>query len=155
MQLVRLLSEDVVKAPLEAYDKEEAIAELVELLVRAVRVQDRDEILDVLYGREAKGTTGIGGGVAIPHARHEDLSGLRLAAGVSPDGIEFEAIDDKPVHVVFLVIAEAHDPGPNVEVLADIGNLFQRPGAYEKLRVAPSAHAFIRTIDELELEQDQ
>ena len=155
MQLASLLSEDVIKVPLGAYDKEEAIAELVELLVRAGRVADREAVLEALYERETKGTTGIGGGIAIPHARHESLSGVVLAAGVSPDGVEFESVDDEPVHVVFLVVAEAHNPGPNVELLADIGNLFQQPGAYDKLKAASSGQGFRQTIDELELEQEE
>ena len=64
MDLASLLSNETVKVPLEAVDKEEAIAELLELLVRTGKVADRDALLDALYAREEKGSTGIGGGVA-------------------------------------------------------------------------------------------
>jgi mannitol/fructose-specific phosphotransferase system IIA component (Ntr-type) len=153
MDLTTLLSTENVKVPMEAYDKEEAIAELLELLVRNGTVPDREQALEALYEREDKGSTGIGGGVAIPHAKCEEMDGVALAVGISRDGIEFDAVDDEPVHVVFLVMAEAHNPGPNVETLAEIGNLMQVPGVYEDMVEAPDAAALIRTIDEAQVEQ--
>ena len=153
MDLAALLHERTVKVPLEALDKEEAIAELVELLVRAGQVQDRDAVLDALYERETKGSTGIGGGVAVPHAKSPDIRGVVLAAGVSWDGIEFEAADGELVYLVFLLMAEAHNPGPNVEVLADIGYLMQLPGLYEEMVAAKHADQFIHAIRNVRVEQ--
>lgn len=153
MNLLSLLEERVVKVPLEAAEKEEAICELLELLVRAGKVTDRQGVLEALYERERKDTTGIGGGIAIPHAKHPDLKGVELAIGVSRQGVEFDAVDDEPVYVVFLVVAEAHNPAPNVEVLADIGNIMQVPGVYEKLKSALSASEVIRAIQEAQQEE--
>ena len=152
MDLPSLIHEEHVKIPLEAFDKEEAIAELVELLVRTGDVEDREAVLDALLEREEKGTTGIGGGVAIPHAKHEDIDGVELAVGVSRDGIEFDAADGELVHLVFLVLAEAHNPGPNVEVLASIGHLMQMPGVYEKMVSAESSDELVQAIREVEAE---
>jgi len=152
MDLASLLSTDTVKVPLEAVDKEEAIAELLELLVRSGQVADRDALLDALYEREQKGSTGIGAGVAIPHAKHEGLEGVALAVGASPDGIEFDAADGRPVHLVFLVVAEAHNPGPNVEVLADIGGLMQVPGLYDRLVSVRDADELVRAIGNVQVE---
>ena len=146
MDLATLITPELTKVPLEAFDKEEAIAELVELLVRARKVGDREGVLQALYEREAKGSTGIGGGVAIPHAKHPEVSGVVLAAGVSRDGIEFDAADGELVYLVFLVLAEAHNPGPNVEVLAQIGHMMQAPGLYERLRAASDAREFVGVI---------
>ena len=75
-----------------------------------------------------------------------------MAAGVSPGGMDFNAVDDKDVHLVFLVMAELHNPGPNVEVLADIGYLVQVPGAYDRLVSARTASEFIRTMEEVQNE---
>ena len=152
MDLASLLSIDTVKVPLEAADKVEAIAELLELLVRSGQVADRDALLDALYEREEKGSTGIGAGVAIPHAKHEGLEGVALAGGASPDGIEFDAADGRPVHLVFLVVAEAHNPGPNVEVLADIGGLMQVPGLYDRLVSVRDADELVRAIGNAQVE---
>lgn len=153
MDLAELIGKDTVKVPLEGLDKEEAIAELVELLVRAGKVKDREGIIEALYEREGKGSTGIGGGVAIPHAKHPDLTGVVLAVGVSRDGIEFDAADGELVYLVFLVLAEVHNPGPNVEVLADIGNLMQVPGVYGEMVSARDAEALIQAIRKVQVEQ--
>ncbi|MCK4283501.1 MAG: PTS sugar transporter subunit IIA [Candidatus Brocadiae bacterium] len=153
MDLASLIEKDTVKVPLEALDKEEAIAELVEVLVRAGKVNDREAALAALYAREEKGSTGIGGGVAIPHAKHANLTGVVLAVGVSRDGIEFDAADGELVYLVFLVLAEVHNPGPNVEVLADIGNLMQVPGVYEGMVAAQSADELIQVVEKVTVEQ--
>ncbi|MHC4479649.1 MAG: PTS sugar transporter subunit IIA [Planctomycetota bacterium] len=153
MDLATLISENTVRVPLEGFDKEEAIAELVEVLVRAGKVQDRDGVLEALYARESKGSTGIGGGVAIPHAKHPEVERVVLAVGVSRDGIEFDAADGELVYLVFLVLAEAHNPGPNVEVLADIGHLMQVPGVYEEMISAQSARDLIEAIKKVQVEQ--
>ncbi|MGD2174599.1 MAG: PTS sugar transporter subunit IIA [Candidatus Brocadiaceae bacterium] len=152
MDLVALIQEETVKIPLEAVDKEEAIAELLELLVRAGRVTDRDGLLDALYEREDKGTTGIGGGVAIPHAKHPDVTGVELAVGVSDDGIDFDAADGELVYLVFLVVAEPHNPGPNVEVLADIGHLMQLPGVYQSMVSARNCDELVEAIRKVQVE---
>ncbi len=150
MDLADLLNQDVVKVPMESFDKEEAIAELVEVLVRAGRVENREGALEALYERERKGTTGIGKGVAVPHARDPHMSGAIAAAGVSREGIEFDALDEKEVHLVFLVLAEEDDPAPNVELLADIGYLVQVPGVYDKLVNAADAEGFVSIIEGVE-----
>ncbi len=152
MDVAALIDEETVKIPLEAMDKDEAIAELLELLVRAGRIDDREGALRVLYEREEKGTTGIGGGVAIPHAKHPDVSGVELAVGVSKDGIDFEASDAELVYLVFLVIAEPHNPGPNIEVLADIGHLMQLPGVFESMVEAENTRELIQTIERVRVE---
>jgi PTS system fructose-specific IIC component len=152
MDFGSLLSKDTVKVPLEAVDKEEAIAELLELLVRTGQAADRDGLLEALYAREDKSSTGIGAGVAIPHAKHETLRGVAVAVGVSHDGIEFDATDGQPVRLVFLVVAEAHNPGPNVEALAYIGDLMQVPGLYDHLLAARSADELIGAIVNAQVE---
>ena len=152
MNLASLLDSSVVKIPLESATSEEAIAELLELLVRAGRIKDREGALEALYQREAKGSTGIGGGVAIPHARSPEVGTLALAVGVSRAGIEFDAVDDKPVHLVFLLIAAPDKPGLNVETLADIGRLGQIAGVFQRLLSARDASELIRIIQEAQLQ---
>jgi len=153
MNLTGLLDESAVRVPLEGLTTDEVIAELVELLVRAGRVKNRDAVLAALYEREAKGSTGIGGGVAIPHARHADIAGVVLAAGVSREGIEFFAADWEPVYVVFLLMGTPDRPELNVEALADIAGIVQVPGLYAKLVNARDATEMIKIIAEGQQEQ--
>ena len=152
MDLTLLLREETVRVPLRAVDKEECIAELLELLVRSRIVSDREGALDALYEREDKGTTGIGGGVAIPHAKHADVTGVALAVGVSTDGIDFDASDGQLVRLVFLVVAEPHKPGPNVELLADIGHLMQLPGVYVSMVGADNCQELIEAVRRVSVE---
>jgi len=153
MDVAALMHPDTVKVPLEAFDKEEAIAELVELLVRSGKIADRDATVQALLDREAKGSTGIGGGIALPHAKSPEIDGVVMAVGVSPDGIEFDAVDDEPVHLVFLVVAEADNPEPNVQTLASIGCLMGEPGVYAEMCRARSASDLIRIVQSVQEEQ--
>lgn len=148
MNLADFLDNEVVKVPVESLTRDEVIAELVELLVRAGKIKDRGPILDALYERETRGSTGIGGGVAIPHARCEDIRDIILAVGIAPQGIEFEAVDDEPVKIVFLLLGSPQRPSQTIEALADIGILVQIPRVYEKLVNAGSATDVINAIEE-------
>lgn len=136
MKLIDLLDETVVKVGLEAEDKEEAFAELIELLVRAGRLPDRDRALQAILTREAMATTGIGTGVAVPHGREASVKTLTAALGISKKGIDYDATDGEPVFLIFLVLAEANNPGPHVQCLGEIARLLQVPGFNERLRGA-------------------
>jgi mannitol/fructose-specific phosphotransferase system IIA component (Ntr-type) len=147
MRLRDLLDLPSVKVPLEGLDKEECFEELVDLLVRAGRIPDRAAALTAIGQREAQGTTGIGQGVAIPHGKDASIPRLTAALGISTRGIEFEAIDDQPVHLVFLLLARADDPGPHVRALAEIARLVQTPGFYRRLSEAQSAQEVLDLLD--------
>ena len=150
MQVSELLHEELIKVGLESDDKESAIAEVLELLVISGDVSDRDGAYDALLEREDKGTTGIGGGVGIPHAKHEAITHLSMALGVSRNGVEFDAIDGDPVHIVFLILAEPDNPGPHVQALAQLARLCQTPGFLRRLQEADSAASALSLILEFE-----
>ena len=136
MKLIDVLDESVVKVGLEAEDKEEAFAEMIELLVRAGRIEDRDRALRAILAREEMATTGIGSGVAVPHGKEPSVKSLIAALGISKKGIEYDATDGEPVYLVFLVLAEANNPGPHVQCLGEIARLLQVPGLNDRLRTA-------------------
>ena len=146
MKLCDLLDSASVKVGLVSTDKEEAIAELVDLLARTERVSDRAGVFDAVMAREAQQTTGIGGGVAVPHAKHESIERLTATLGISRDGIDFDAVDGKPVNVVFLIMARVNDPGPHIQALAEIARLLQVPGFFRKLVDAESSDEVLSVI---------
>lgn len=146
MKLTGLLDESVINVELESIDKDEVFAEMVEMLVRVGRLGDRDAALDAIRSREAMATTGIGSGVAVPHGKSPTVGQLTGALGISREGIDYEATDDEPVHVVFLVLAEANNPGPHVECLGEIARLLQVQGFYDRLRRAESAEEALTVI---------
>ena len=128
MRLWEIVDESCIKVDVESTDKEDAIAELVELLVRAGKVTDRDGVLESLYRREEEGSTGIGQGVAIPHAKHESISELIACIGISREGVDFDATDGEPVHLLLLIMAEPDNPGPHLACLAEIARLIKTQG---------------------------
>jgi len=133
MKLSNLIDESVIKVGLESEDKEEVFAELIEVLVRAGRIADRDRALRAILTREEMASTGIGNGVAVPHGKDPSIKRLTAALGISRKGIDYDAADGQPVHVVFLVLAEANNPGPHVECLGEIARLLNLPGFYDRL----------------------
>ena len=153
MAILEILDESVVKTPMEAVDKDEAIAELIEVLVNAGRIIDREAAIEAIQRREAQGTTGIGGGVGIPHAKHETVDALCMAIGISPEGVEFDALDDELVHLVFLVMAQGNNPGPHVQLLAELAELLEVPDFKDNLLAAGSPQeviAIVRAAEESE-----
>jgi mannitol/fructose-specific phosphotransferase system IIA component (Ntr-type) len=139
MQISELLHQNHIKADLESKDKESAIAEVLELLVASGDVTDRDGAYHALLEREAKGTTGIGAGVAVPHAKHASITHLCLALGLSVGGVEFDAIDGQPARIIFLLLAEPNNPGPHVQALTQVARFCQTSGFCARLRECRSS----------------
>src|SRR5262245_2328045 len=103
MELREFFSEDAVKLELAGNTKDEVLTELIGLL----KLDEKNEqmLLKMLKRRENLGSTGIGRGIAIPHCRALVVQKLRVAFGRKKAGLDFKAIDDKPVHFVFLIVA--------------------------------------------------
>lgn len=148
MTLLDFLKPNLIKVGLEGTEKEEIIEELLELMVREGAVKNREKALQAIYEREAKGSTGIGKGVAIPHGKDDSVGGVVLSIGTSKEGIEFDAIDGELVHLIFLVLADSENPRAHVSLLADIARCLLVPGAYRKLCEAPTPEELIRLFME-------
>lgn len=146
MKLSDLLDESVISLDLESEDKEELFAEMVEILWRAGRLEDREGALEAIASREDMATTGIGDGLAVPHGKAASIGALTAALGISKEGIEYDATDGEPVHIVFMVLAEANNPGPHVECLGEIARLLQVQGFRDRLRAAETAEEVLAVI---------
>ena len=105
IRLSEFLEEGLFIPEFQASDKEGTLRELVEALVRANRIKENDLLLETLRRREHLGSTGIGRGVAVPHGRTLAITRLAVVFGRSQAGIDFESMDAKPVHLVFLTVA--------------------------------------------------
>jgi len=133
MALVDLISEDVVKVPLQSRDKPGVIRELVEVLVNAGKVKDSEDAIRAIYEREEKGSTGLEQGIAVPHAKTDSVSTLTLAIGISHDGIDFDSLDGKPSHLFFLMLASPNQSGPHIQALAEIAKMSRSRSFIEAL----------------------
>ncbi len=103
MELREFFSEDAVKLELEGNAKDDILREMIALF----RLEESSEVtlFKMLKRRENLGSTGIGRGIAIPHCRSLVVNKLRVAFGRKPDGVDFKAIDERPVHFFFLIVA--------------------------------------------------
>jgi PTS system nitrogen regulatory IIA component len=133
MRIAEFLTADVIKVGLRSTGKEQVINEMIDILVRTGKITDREAALKAIMEREVKQSTGIGRGVAIPHGKSPTITKLTGALGISQDGIEYDSLDGEPVQIVFMLLAEANNPGPHIEALAQVARLFQIPGFIEKL----------------------
>ena len=138
MKISDLLKPSLIKINLESENKDELFEEMVQLFINDDLIRDRDAALQALLEREAKMSTGIANGLALPHGKIKEAKGLLMCIGVSPRGIDYDALDGEPVFVVLLVLAENGNPGPHIEALAEISRLFSLPGFMGKIRKAAS-----------------
>lgn len=152
MSFVGMLDESLVKVDLESTEKDELFEEMVDMLVRAGKIADREPILAALHKREAVMTTGIGKGVAVPHVKVDHIDGVVACVGASKDGIEYDAIDGEPVYLVFLVVSAKQTPELNIEALATVARMMGRPGAHRRLREATAPEGMLAVLAELEAE---
>jgi fructose-specific phosphotransferase system IIA component len=103
------LRQELFLEDMKASNKGEALSELLDLFIKGKYIRNRDIALEMLYQRETLGSTGIGKGIAIPHGRTTATTDVVIAFGKSGKGIDFDAIDGKPVHLFFMVIAPPND----------------------------------------------
>jgi len=123
--LIDLVTEKIVKIPLESKNKPDVLRELVQILKDAGEIEDYDGALKAVQDRESKLSTGLEDGIAVPHCKAAAVSSLKLAIGISPEGIDFDSVDGKPSKLFFLLLAAPNLSGPHVEALAEIAKLAQ------------------------------
>ncbi len=123
MRLTEILKPANIKVPLTATTKNDAIAELVNLLAETGQVTDAKKVLDAVLDREATRTTGIGNGLAIPHGKCSGTADLVMAIGKASPAIDFQAIDGRPVSLIWLLSSPPDKTGPHIHALARISRL--------------------------------
>ena len=149
MNIMSFLDERAVTTDLKAHaNKEDIIRELVELLVRAGSIKDRDgnKLVQTLMKRESLGSTGIGQGVAIPHGKSDAVTSLVGAFGVSRAGVNFDSLDGEPVHLFFLLVAPEDSAGPHLKALARISRLLKDKHFRDTLKHAKDEKALLKII---------
>ncbi len=139
MNISDLLVESGIQLDLRAKDKKSAIEELVALLGRVAPLTDSKSVLQAVQDREEIVSTGIGQGIGIPHAKTSMVDSIRIVFARSTAGVEFDALDGKPVHLFFLLVAPLDRSGPHVQTLARIARLLKDASFREALLAAKGA----------------
>jgi len=148
MKLVDVLYEDSIISSLKARDKEGILVEMVDYLHERLPGLDKDKALKALLARERLGTTGIGHGVALPHGKLRGINEIRVFFGRSTEGIDFKAIDQEPVHLIFLIIAPENSAAAHLKLLACISRILKNIDLRERLLEAPDPSAIFKIISE-------
>lgn len=149
MLLTELLTPERVVVPLTSRDKSGVIAELARHLINCSG-GDYQDVLRAVEEREAVVSTGIGFGVAIPHARSSAVQELTLVCGVSPEPVPFDSIDGEPVRLFFLIVGPESSAGQHVKVLSRIARLVRRENVRERLSEARTPNEFYQTLLDVE-----
>ncbi len=148
--LSELLTPDRIKIPLASATKDEILDELVHVVARTSEVSDLPAVLRAVREREEVVSTGIVNGVAIPHGKSSGVGELLLAAGVTPEPVDFEALDGRPVSLFFLLVGPESAAGQHVKALSRISRLLRRDSFRQRLAEASSPDEFYAVIREAE-----
>src|SRR3954453_5528678 len=146
MRLTEILKPTDIKIPLEATTKTDAIAELVQLLGANGQITDPKKVLESVLDREATRTTGIGNGLAIPHGKCAGTDHLVMAIGRPGTPIDFQAIDGRPVNLIWLLSSPPDKTGPHIHALARISRLMTIDKFRQSLAEAKSAQEIYDAI---------
>ncbi len=144
--LATFFNPDFISMNLESVDKDELFEEMVELFVRGGEPLDRAAVLDCLFEREAKMSTGVVSGVAIPHAVCSEVKKDMFAVGVSRSGIEYGALDGKPVHIVFMLLFAQGKASDHLEVIRKISLILDSAEIREKILNAENERSLFEMI---------
>ncbi len=153
MRITELLKPESIGLNVSVSTKEEAIDRLVALMDAGGRLKDKAGYKEGILAREALGSTGIGGGIAIPHAKVEAVKEPGLAAMVVPDGVDYEAFDGSLANILFMIAAPAEGADVHLEALSRLSTLLMNPDFMEGLLHAKSKEEFLKVIDDAETER--
>ncbi|MEW6556351.1 MAG: PTS sugar transporter subunit IIA [Elusimicrobiota bacterium] len=148
MKILDFLSESCVITELTGKTKKEVVTELVEILAKKKLVKNIDKTVEAIMKRESTGSTGIGQGVAIPHAKSEDITKIVASLGLSKTGIDFDSLDGEPVYIIFLMVAPPESISEHLQAIAKISRLLKDKFFRQSLRDAQTPQEVIKIIKE-------
>jgi len=150
MPILQYLDAAAIDFALKAQSRDEVIRELAGILHRTGKVQNPAALVEALLERESLGSTGIGHGVAIPHARSKEVSRSVIAIGRSERPVEFDAIDGKPTRLFFLLVAPEGGDNEHLFTLAKIARLIKDARTRERLLTVDTPQALLDLLRDQE-----
>jgi len=146
MILQDVLLPEFIKIGMEAEDKSEAFEELVDYYCQADNSGSHDEILEAIVTREAKMSTGIHKGIAVPHGKTTVVDTIRCVLGISRNGIQYDALDGEPVYIIFMVISPMEDSEKYLRLLKHLAVLLENPQFQIELLAQKDPQSVYKTI---------
>ncbi|WP_251717226.1 PTS fructose transporter subunit IIABC [Lactobacillus agrestimuris] len=154
MRIKDILSPESMIMDLKATNKEDAIKEMADLEVATGIVNNEDEFIKSIWARENESTTGIGGGIAMPHARNKYINKARVLFAKSKNGIDYNSLDGQPVHLFFMITAPDGADNTHLQALAKLSGLLVNPELVEKLKNAQTPDEVIKLFTDAEAAKD-
>jgi fructose PTS system EIIBC or EIIC component len=155
MKITELLSKDTILLHMDGSQKEEAINQLVDVLYKAEKISDCGAFKVEIVKREQLSTTGIGDGIAIPHAKTKAVKKAAIAFGKSVSGINYEALDNKPSHLFFMIAAPEGANNTHLDALARLSGMLMKAEVRYQLLTATTAEEIIEIINQYDKEEVQ
>ncbi len=153
MRIVDLLNKESIMLDAAPKSKAEAIDMLVDLQVKSGKIADKEEYKKGIIAREEHGSTAVGEGIAIPHAKNKGVKAPSLAAMTVPSGVDYEALDDEPSNLLFMIAAPENGGDVHLDVLARLMTILMDEDFRAKLLAAKDKDEFLKTIDDMEKEK--
>jgi len=147
MKICDVLDKEAILADLNAQNKKGVLEELVAPVAEIAGVQQED-LVKVLLERERLGSTGIGGGIGIPHGKMKDLDSLVLGFGLSRKGVDFESLDGEPAYIFFLLLTPENSTGLHLKLLARISRILKNEPFKDRLLDASDRDEILSIIKE-------
>jgi len=147
MKILDVLKKESIISDLKSRDKKGILEELVAPIAIITEINHKD-LFRVLMDREKLGSTGIGGGIGIPHGKLKQLESLALGFGLSRKGVDFESMDNQPTHIFFLLVTPENSTGLHLKMLARISRILKHDNFKEKLLNAASSDEIFSIIKE-------
>ena len=155
MKITDLLAKESIDLGVKVSDKNDALKHMADLMDRSGKLSDKKLYLEAVQAREAEGTTGVGGGIAIPHGRCSGVKEAGLAAMTVDGGVEFEALDSKPVELAFMIAAPESSGNVHLEILSKLAMMLMDEKFVADLKNAKNAKEFLSIIDKAEKAKDE
>lgn len=153
MRITDLLDKRSISLTGAPKTKSEALDQIIDLMMESGKISDREAYRAQVYAREEESTTGIGEGIAIPHGKCDAVKEPGLAAMVIKDGVDFDALDEAPVTLMFLIAAPNTEDNVHLDVLSKLSVLMMDENFADSLRNASSVEEFLNIIDQADEEQ--
>ena len=147
MKILDVLQKEAIISDLKSQDKKGILEELVAPIARITGVNHKD-LVRVLMDREQLGSTGIGGGIGIPHGKLKQLESLALGFGLSRKGVDFESMDNQPTHIFFLLVTPENSTGLHLKMLARVSRILKHDQFKAKLLSATNTDEIFSIIKE-------
>ena len=151
MKLSKIFDPDLIKVDIQAVSKEDAVKQLTDIFCLKYPVKDKNEILEAVKEREKLGNTSMGRGVAFPHARTDIVNGLFITMGVIPEGIEADTPDNKPLHIIILLLTPRNISKNYLQTLSGLASFVRRPETLSNILEAKSVKDVINIIDRTDI----